>query len=56
MIGFGGPAAHIALMEDAAVARRGGLPRPQFLDMPAQTNLLPEPNSSEMAIHTGWAD
>ena len=54
-IGFGGPAAHIALMEDAAVARRGWLPRPQFLDMLALTNLLPGPNSSEMAIHIGWA-
>jgi chromate transporter len=54
-IGFGGPAAHIALMEDAVVARRGWLPRPQFLDMLALTNLLPGPNSSEMAIHIGWA-
>jgi chromate transporter len=54
-IGFGGPAAHIALMEDTAVARRGWLPRPQFLDMLALTNLLPGPNSSEMAIHIGWA-
>jgi chromate transporter len=53
-IGFGGPAAHIALMEDAAVARRGWLPRPQFHDMLALTNLLPGPNSSEMAIHIGW--
>ncbi len=53
-IGFGGPAAHIALMEDATVVRRGWLPRPQFLDMLALTNLLPGPNSSEMAIHIGW--
>src|SRR3954469_12571935 len=54
-IGFGGPAAHIALMEDAVVTRRGWLPRARFLDMLALTNLIPGPNSSEMAIHIGWA-
>jgi chromate transporter len=50
---FGGPAVHIALMEEEVVARRGWLTREQFLDFLGATNLIPGPNSTEMAIHVG---
>ena len=50
---FGGPAAHIALMEDEVVRRRGWLGREEFLDLLGATNLIPGPNSTEMAIHVG---
>ncbi len=53
-IGFGGPAAHIALMEDEVVRRRQWLTRAQFLDLLGATNLIPGPNSTEMAIHVGF--
>jgi len=49
-VSFGGPAAHIALMEEETVVRRKWLPRAQFLDMIAATNLIPGPNAAEMAI------
>jgi chromate transporter len=52
-IGFGGPAAHVALMEDEVVRRRGWLARSEFLDLLAATHLIPGPNSTEMAIHVG---
>jgi len=52
-VGFGGPAAHIALMEDEVVRRRGWLSRERFLDLLGATNLIPGPNSTEMAIHVG---
>jgi chromate transporter len=52
-VAFGGPAAHIAMMEDEFVRRRGWLSREQFLDMLGATNLIPGPNSTEMAIHIG---
>jgi chromate transporter len=55
LIGFGGPAAHIALMEDQVVRRRRWLTREQFLDLLGATNLIPGPNSTEMAIHVGFA-
>jgi chromate transporter len=51
---FGGPAAHIALMEHEIVRRRGWLTHGQFLDLLGATNLIPGPNSTEMAIHIGW--
>jgi chromate transporter len=54
-IGFGGPAAHIAMMEDEVVRRRQWLTREQFLDYLGATNLIPGPNSTEMAIHIGHA-
>jgi chromate transporter len=54
LIGFGGPAAHIALMEDDIVRRRRWLTREQFLDLLGATNLIPGPNSTEMAIHVGF--
>jgi len=52
-IAFGGPAAHIAMMDDEVVRRRGWLTREQFLDLLGATNLIPGPNSTEMAIHIG---
>ena len=51
---FGGPAAHIAMMEDEVVRRRGWLSREKFLDLLGATNLIPGPNSTEMAIHVGY--
>ncbi len=50
---FGGPAAHIALMERELVERRGWLERQEFLDLMGATNLVPGPNSTELAIHIG---
>jgi len=52
---FGGPAAHIALMEDEVVTRRGWLTRERFLDLLGAANLIPGPNSTELAIHIGHA-
>jgi chromate transporter len=50
---FGGPAAHIAMMQDEVVARRKWLTVEEFLDLVGATNLIPGPNSTEMAIHIG---
>jgi chromate transporter len=50
---FGGPAAHIAMMEDEIVRRRRWLESEEFLDLLGATNLIPGPNSTEMAIHVG---
>ncbi len=50
---FGGPAVHIAMMEDEIVRRRQWLAREEFLDLLGATNLIPGPNSTEMAIHIG---
>lgn len=55
IIGFGGPAAHIAMMEEEVVKRRRWLTREHFLDLVGATNLIPGPNSTEMAIHVGYA-
>jgi chromate transporter len=52
---FGGPAAHIAMMEDEVVRRRQWLTREEFLDYLGATNLIPGPNSTELAIHIGHA-
>jgi chromate transporter len=52
---FGGPAAHIAMMQDEVVRRRRWMTEETFLDLLGATNLIPGPNSTEMAIHVGWA-
>jgi chromate transporter len=51
---FGGPAAHIAMMHDETVKRRKWLTDQEFLDLVGATNLIPGPNSTEMAIHIGF--
>lgn len=53
-IAFGGPAAHIAMFRDEVVERRKWLGDQQFLDLLGATNLIPGPNSTEMAIHLGY--
>jgi chromate transporter len=52
---FGGPAAHVALMEDEVVRRRSWLTREEFLDYVGAANLIPGPTSTELAIHIGHA-
>lgn len=59
IIGFGGPAVHIALMEEEVVRKRGWMSHEHFLDLVGATNLIPGPNSTEMTMHigherTGW--
>jgi len=54
IIGFGGPAAHIAMMRDEVVRRRRWIDDARFLDLLGMTNLIPGPNSTEMAIHLGY--
>ena len=51
---FGGPAAHIAMLRDEVVLRRKWLTEQRFLDLMGATNLIPGPNSTEMAIHIGY--
>ena len=53
-VAFGGPAAHIAMLEDEVVERRGWLSRQHFLDLIGATNLVPGPNSTEMVMHVGY--
>jgi chromate transporter len=54
VIAFGGPAAHVAMMRDEVVRRRGWLTDQRFLDLIGATNLIPGPNSTELAIHLGY--
>jgi chromate transporter len=54
ILGFGGPAAHIAMMEEEVVKRRDWMDKESFLDLVGATNLIPGPNSTEMAIHIGY--
>lgn len=51
---FGGPAAHIAMMEDEVVTKRKWMTRDYFLDLIGTTNLIPGPNSTEMTMHCGY--
>jgi len=51
---FGGPAAHIAMMEDEIVTKRKWMTRDYFLDLIGATNLIPGPNSTEMTMHCGY--
>ncbi|MBK6622621.1 MAG: chromate efflux transporter [Saprospirales bacterium] len=52
-ISFGGPAAHIAMMEDEVVKKRQWMSHEHFLDLVGATNLIPGPNSTEMTMHCG---
>ena len=54
VISFGGPAAHIALMEAEVVRKRQWVTQQQFLDMLGAANLIPGPSSTEMAINVGF--
>ena len=54
VISFGGPAAHVALMEEELVRRRRWLTHGRFLDLLGAANLIPGPNSTELAIHVGY--
>ncbi|TCK65027.1 chromate transporter [Winogradskyella wandonensis] len=51
---FGGPAAHIAMMEDEIIEKRKWMTRDYFLDLIGATNLIPGPNSTEMTMHCGY--
>lgn len=53
VIGFGGPAAHIAMMRQEVVIKKQWLTEQHFLDLIGATSLIPGPNSTEMAIHIG---
>jgi chromate transporter len=54
LIAFGGPAAHIAMMEDEVVRRRRWISHEKFADMLGASNLIPGPSSTEVAIHIGY--
>lgn len=53
VIGFGGPAAHITMMKEEVVEKKKWMDEQHFLDLIGATNLIPGPNSTEMAIHIG---
>jgi chromate transporter len=53
VVAFGGPAVHIAMMEEEIVRKRGWMTREAFLDRLGAANLIPGPNSTELAIHVG---
>ncbi len=54
LVAFGGPLAHIAMMDREIVERRRWIDRQHFLDLMAATNLLPGPNSTQMTMHIGY--
>ncbi len=54
VLGFGGPNAHIAMMHEELVTRRAWVDERRFLDIVGATNLMPGPNSSEIAMHLGF--
>jgi len=54
IICFGGPIAHIAMMNDEIVNRRRWMSREKLLDLFSITNLIPGPNSTELVIHIGY--
>lgn len=54
VIGFGGPAVHIAMMEEEVVRKRKWMSAQHFLDLVGATNLIPGPNSTEMTMHCGY--
>ncbi|WP_066367809.1 chromate efflux transporter [Herbidospora mongoliensis] len=54
LIAFGGPAAHTAMMREELVRRRGWVSDERFVDLMSATNLIPGPNSTELAIHLGY--
>ena len=53
IIGFGGPAVHISMMQEEVVVKKKWVSEQHFLDLVGATNLIPGPNSTEMAIHIG---
>ena len=53
IIGFGGPAVHISMMEEEVVRKRKWMSHQHFLDLVGATNLIPGPNSTEMVMHIG---
>ena len=53
-LAFGGPSAHISMLEDEVVERRRWMSRQHFLDLVGATNLIPGPNSTEMMMHVGY--
>ena len=54
LFAFGGPAAHIAMMEHEVVTERAWMTREHYLDLIGATNLIPGPNSTEMTMHCGY--
>jgi chromate transporter len=54
VIGFGGPAVHIAMMQREVVRKRAWISEEHFLDLVSATNLIPGPNSTEMTMHIGY--
>ncbi len=54
LIGFGGPAVHIAMMEEEVVRKRKWMTAEHFLDLVGATNLIPGPNSTELTMHIGY--
>lgn len=51
---FGGPVAHVAIMEEEVVEKRGWVSKQEFLDMYGATNVIPGPNSTELVMHLGY--